>query len=64
MILNERVRGIRDRLIKNNFVSNLYYGILQLPRERFLKKEIDRNIEEGKKTIIIERSYFRKLCNI
>ena len=54
MILNSNVRKIRDALIKNMVLRNLYYGILHFPREILLKKAINREIEEGKETVIIE----------
>lgn len=56
MMLNEKTRKIRDALIKNKLLKNLYLGILHLPREFFMKKAIDEKIKEGKDVIIIEGS--------
>lgn len=59
MVLDERVRKIRDRIIENKLLNKLYYKILHLPREIFIKKAVREKIEEGKEIIIFERCYFR-----
>lgn len=56
MMLNERIRKIRDSLIENKLLKSLYFGILHLPREFFMKKAVDEKIKEGKDVIIIEGS--------
>lgn len=58
MILDERVRKIRDGIIENKLLNKLYYKILHLPREFFIKKAVHEKIEEGKEIIIFERRYF------
>lgn len=54
MILDKRVRKIRDRIIKNKLLRKLYFKILHLPREIFIKKALHEKIEEGKEIIIFE----------
>lgn len=59
MLLNERVRKIRDRMIENKLLKKLYLKILHFPRELFVRKAVRGKIEEGKETIVFERCYFR-----
>lgn len=64
MVLNENVRKIRDVFIKSKLLRRLYLGILHFPRESLLKKELNRKMQEGKETIIVERGYIRRIYNI
>lgn len=58
VILNNKVMEVLLTLKKNSFFNNLYEGVLKIPQENILKKQIKENKKEGKKCVIIER------CNL
>lgn len=56
MVLDKRVRKIKDRMLKNKLFNKLYFGILHLPKEILIKKAVNQKMQEGKETIIVEGS--------
>lgn len=58
VILNNKIMDVLLTLKKNSFFNNIYEGILKIPRENILKKQIKENEKAGKKCVILER------CNL
>lgn len=54
MLMDKRIRKIRDRIIENKLLNKLYFKISHLIKENLLKKAVNRKIEEGKETIILD----------
>lgn len=57
MILRGRAKKIRNIISKNNVLNKLYSKMLYWPRRMLVNKAVDKEIRDGRNTIIIEGSY-------
>ena len=64
VIFNKKVMEILLTLKKNSFFNNIYEGVLKIPQENILKKQIKENEKAGKKCLILERCNLSKLFYI
>lgn len=57
--LNKGIRSVIKALRRNKLLNKMYFGLLRIPREFTLKRQINKCKENGKKCVIIERMYIR-----
>lgn len=62
LMLSENVRNIKDKIISNPYINKIYTGLLKIPREILLRKNIKEN--EDKKVLIVERSFSCKVFGV
>lgn len=62
LMLSENVRNIKDKIISNPYINKIYTGLLKIPREILLRKNIKEN--EDKKVLIVERSFSCKVFSV
>jgi dephospho-CoA kinase len=59
LMLSGNLKSIKDKIISNPYINKIYTGLLKIPREMLLRKNIKEN--EDKKVLIVERSFSCKV---